>query len=248
MAKDSLLSIGKTAEILGVTLMTLRRWDEQGVLKAVHPNQSKHRYYRESDIQEILASRKNLVSQASQWATSENPHEPEDSYYCQTRDIFTARLERMKNEISRAEGEHGTISLIVAAAGEIGNNSFDHNIGNWPDVPGIFFGYDTKKSEVVLADRGQGVLATLRRVKPRLKNDEEALKTAFTEIISGRAPEARGNGLKFVKKSIWLSKSLLTFQSGNARARITGSDSRLSIRHTTRRVSGCLAIIKFKRS
>jgi len=45
-------------------------------------------------------------------------------------------------------------SLIVAITGEIGNNSFDHNLGKWPDEPGVFFGYDIAKGTVVLADRG----------------------------------------------------------------------------------------------
>ena len=34
------------------------------------------------------------------------------------------------------------VPLIVAVAGEIGNNSFDHNLGKWPDSPGVFFGFD----------------------------------------------------------------------------------------------------------
>ena len=48
----------------------------------------------------------------------------------------------------------------VAVAGEIGNNSFDHNLGNWADMIGIFFYYDEKTHTIILADRGQGVLVT----------------------------------------------------------------------------------------
>jgi len=32
----------------------------------------------------------------------------------------------------------GDAYMAGAIAGEIGNNSFDHNIGNWPDMAGIF--------------------------------------------------------------------------------------------------------------
>ena len=71
-----------------------------------------------------------------------------------------------------------------------------------------------------MADRGQGVQKTLKRVRPQIADDEEALKIAFTEIVSGRAPESRGNGLKFVRKIITevakLAPIKLSFQSGSA--------------------------------
>jgi hypothetical protein len=60
-------------------------------------------------------------------------------------------------------------SLLTSVAGEIGNNSYDHNLGQWPDIPGIFFAYDLNKKQIALADRGVGILETLRKVKPELK-------------------------------------------------------------------------------
>ena len=127
----------------------------------------------------------------------------------------------------------------------MGNNSFDHNLGNWPDVMGVFFAYTIAdgKVEMFLADRGQGVLKTLRRVKPELKNDVEALQIAFTERISGRAPENRGNGLKFVKESVKNSEIELTFTSGNAQAEL---NEKMKIKQTKQDIRGCLAIIKYK--
>ena len=106
-------------------------------------------------------------------------------------EIFESKLSR----ITPIE----TVSLITAIVGEIGNNSFDHNLGNWPDMPGIFFSYTIRNKEVVLADRGQGILKTLKRVRTELTNSSAAMRVAFTETVSGRYPEARGNGLKFVK-------------------------------------------------
>jgi hypothetical protein len=97
--------------------------------------------------------------------------------------------------------------------------------------------------KIVLADRGQGLLATLNRVKPELKNDEEALFTAFNERISGRAPETRGNGLKFVKENIKDRKVHLLFMSGIARAVL---DSEMTIEKANDNIKGCLAIIKYK--
>jgi hypothetical protein len=130
-------------------------------------------------------------------------------------------------------------------AGEIGNNSFDHNLGNWPDVPGVFFGYDVIKRTVVLADRGLGILATLGRVKPDLKNHTEALTTAFTEVISGRAPEERGNGLKFVRKVAVENPINLFFQSGDATLRIEKQEAGLRITQSPITIRGCLAKITF---
>ena len=65
--------------------------------------------------------------------------------------------------------------LIVAITGEIGNNSFDPNLGNWPDIR-HFLWYDIHKRNIVLADRGLGILTTLKRVKPELSSDVKAVK------------------------------------------------------------------------
>ena len=85
--------------------------------------------------------------------------------YCKTRDTFQARLENFESKLSRI-APLTTVSLVTAIAGEIGNNSFDHNLGNWPDIPGIFFSYSMRKRVVVLADRGLDILTTLKRARP----------------------------------------------------------------------------------
>ncbi len=56
-------------------------------------------------------------------------------YYCETRDVFSARLDKMLgNLLENKKIEEEKVYIISAIAGEIGNNSFDHNLGNWPDV------------------------------------------------------------------------------------------------------------------
>ena len=137
------------------------------------------------------------------------------------------------------------LSLVVSIAGEIGNNSFDHNLGQWPDTPGIFFGYDLNKRQIVLADRGLGILETLKRVKPELKDHEQALLTAFTEMISGRAPENRGNGLKYVRKVVSENPIDLLFQSGDAALKMEGKNQELRITKGEESFHGCLALITF---
>ena len=115
----------------------------------------------------------------------------------------------------------------------------------------------------MLADRGQGILKTLKRVRPNLKNDKQALKTAFTEIITARAPEERGNGLKFVKNIVIDNPLMLFFQSGEAKLILQAAAKRwlsnhvanghnnkqdeknLKIQKTPFGFHGCLAILNF---
>lgn len=183
-----------------------------------------------------------LEKMAYDWVKSDAPEKIKDKYYCATRDVFQARLDGMVNFLSvNGKIAEDDIYMLAAIVGEIGNNSFDHNLGSWPDVSGIFFGYDLSDARVtiVLADRGQGVLKTLKRVKPELENDEEALFTAFHERISGRAPEPRGNGLKFVREAIEGSKRHLTFISGSAKIEL---NEKINISHAET-IHGCLAAI-----
>lgn len=185
-----------------------------------------------------------LEKLAWEWlVASPEDAQKESGHYCSTRDVFQARIDRMVANLLKDKNISEEDAYVVSAiSGEIGNNSFDHNLGKWPDVAGIFFGYDlSEKVKIILADRGQGILATLKKVKPELKNDSDALKTAFTERLSGRAPERRGNGLKFVKENIESQKMHLLFISGNAKAEL---NDKMEIEKTEPAVKGCLAILK----
>ena len=232
---SKLISIGKTAKLLGVSIDSLRRWDKTRRLLSVRNSPKGHRYYRQTDIDVFL---QDIVALAKQWVGAETGITPEQDVYCQTRDVFQARLEKLQSSLQ--------MSLLSAIAGEIGNNSFDHNLGNWPDTTGIYFSYDLGKRVIVLADRGQGILATLRRVRPALINDGDALKTAFTETISGRFPEARGNGLKFVRDVVVENPFTLDFETGNARLFLKENDKEIIITSAEKHISGCLAIIRFE--
>ncbi len=135
--------------------------------------------------------------------------------YCQTRDVFAARLGRLSQEIEKRESLKEIHALLVAIVGEIGNNAFDHNLGSWHDIPGVCFVYDLEKRFVIIADRGQGLLATLKRVAPELVTENQAIELAFTKVISGRAPERRGNGLKFVELVVRKYNLKMYFYSNN---------------------------------
>lgn len=238
--EEKLLTITQAAEILGVSLDTLRRWDKSGKLIAIKKEGGTHRYYRENDL-EIFAS--DLMKFAFEWI--QGGVEFPGTFYCPTSSIFNARLTKMQNALMQKPGFEKLYSLIVLVAGEIGDNSFAHNLGKWPDVSGIFFGYDLNKQIIVLADRGLGILETLRQVRPELPSHIAAVEVAFTEFISGRAPEKRGNGLKLVREVIMERPIDLFYASGDAEVRLKGPDKVFRVTRGQSILRGCLAKIEF---
>ncbi len=238
--EEKLLNIAEAAEILGVSLDTLRRWDKNGKLVAIRKEGGVHRYYRQSDL-DLFAS--DLIKIAREWTTegSELP----SMFYCENSAVFQTRLVKMQNAMAGSGLSENILPLVVAVAGEVGNNSFDHNLGKWPDIPGVFFGYDISKRQVVLADRGLGILSTLSRVRPELKTHVDALRVAFTEIVSGRAPEERGNGLKFVRRVIFENPISLFFRSGDAELRLKKDNNELFITRSQSVTRGCFTIIEY---
>ncbi|MEK7202742.1 MAG: hypothetical protein AAB653_00265 [Patescibacteria group bacterium] len=184
---------------------------------------------------------------AYQWVTAEEKNvNVANDYYCQTRDVFETKNNKMFDVLIKQGVNENIVYLIYAIIGELGNNSFDHNLGDWPNIMGIFFGYyyniNKKSGLVIIADRGLGVLTTLKKAMPSLKNDQEALQIAFTKKISSRILENRGNGLKFVKQNIKDAKLHLEFQSGKARAVI---NCKMNINSLDNLIQGCLAILTF---
>ncbi len=232
--------IGKTSKMLGVSVKTLRRWDKSGKLIAVRHSPSGNRYYFLEDIKLLL---NDPVTTARRWAFNSNPKPPQDNFYCRTRDIFQARLESFQHKLTKMTNIQ-TSSLITAIAGEIGNNSFDHNLGNWPDILGVFFSF-TPNKKIVLADRGQGVLTTLKRVDSTLITHSQALTVAFTKIISARPSEARGNGLKFVKSIVTSHPLRLSFQTGNALLELSEKENLVNVKVVKETVRGCFVIIGY---
>lgn len=231
--------IGKAAKLLGVTPRTLRGWDQSGKLPA-HRDGSTHRCYTLEQLAPYLVS---IDAIGWLWATRAQAPVVSDDYYCERSDRFTSRVAKLGAILATDPQANTLASLLTLIVGEIGDNSFAHNVG-WPDTPGVFFAYNLEKRMIVLADRGQGVLATLRRVRPALTDHRAALKVAFTEIISGREPEKRGNGLKVVRRVTQENPIALFYQSGNARVRLP-KDGRVRLRvgSAPTTVPGMFAII-----
>jgi hypothetical protein len=240
-----IIEIQTASLILGVSLQTLRRWDKNKKLIARRNSERGHRYYFDYDIEEFLFKNyKYLFKVATKWSFSIKPEKTFSSFYCKDIYTFKVRLSKLEKFLQKDPILADNFSLVTSSVGEIGNNSFDHNIGKWPDMLGIFFGYSLKDRKIILADRGLGLLTTLKRVKPSLQNDKEAIKTAFNEIISGRAPENRGNGLKYVKRIIQTTKMELSFQSGKGLAIFKNKDNMI-IKTTEQEMRGCFVILSY---
>jgi len=159
-------------------------------------------------------------------------------FFSQTRDVFTARMQSYILETKQY--------LEAAVIGEIGNNTFDHNYIFEKKFPwGVYCNVSYKQKYIVLADYGIGVRQSLFSVLPSIGSDLEAVEIAFTKKISGRSPEQRGNGLKFVSNVIQQNNWHLYFQSGSGVCSIDKYG--LIFLEKTPAVTGCLAIIDFKR-
>ena len=170
---------------------------------------------------------------------------PNEILYCPIKPLFEARNSAMEKLLKPKIGE--VYSIISSSAGEIGNNAFDHNLGKWPDIQGLYFNYDFEKRQIVLADRGLGILKTLQYTVPDLSDHKEALYIAFTEVITGRAPEKRGNGLKYVRRNVENGYFKLKFQTGDAELNLNAGETLSwdNIRKTKEEIQGCLAFIEF---
>ena len=70
------LTLAETSEIIGKSKETLRRWDKEGILNAVREPVSNYRVYRKSDVQTLLGS---LFDEVTEDDVS-NYVEPENEY------------------------------------------------------------------------------------------------------------------------------------------------------------------------
>lgn len=157
--------------------------------------------------------------------------------FAKFRDIFNACLDAFISCTNQY--------LVAAIIGEIGNNTFDHNYVYQSGKPkGVYFLHDEKVNVAVLADYGSGIRTTLSRIKHGIASDKDALQIAFTQMISGRAPEQRGNGLKFVCKTICERSWNLYFHLGAAFAAI--QNGKITFCESNCTVSGCLAIVHWE--
>ena len=175
----------------------------------------------------VIAEAKKLIEESSQ--------NKDTDFFCITRDIFQARLDSFIFKSQKY--------MESALIGEIGNNTFDHN---WKfaenKMRGAYLNLSFQKKYVLLADYGRGIKESLSSVI-NLSSDLEAVEAGFTKQISGRLPEQRGNGLKFVAETIKSKKWKLYFQTGNAYCTIENGN--ITFSQAEDYYTGCFAILDF---
>lgn len=188
------------------------------------------------------------LSRVRAWYVSiAKPAESPGEFVCETRDVFTARLSRLSS-FTKLGLKEDELPLAISMAGEIGNNCFDHNLGSWRDVPGCWFEAQVTGGRlwICIADRGQGIFRSLIRADPAIPDEQAALVAAFERTLSGRAPENRGNGLKFVKNIIVASEGRgLACRSGAGLVEYgrLGQDCRKELARFPSKPSGTITLI-----
>lgn len=156
-----------------------------------------------------------------EWAMAEHAEEPPADRYCRTEDDWRGRFTKFVPYVQSDGVADHNLSLVASIVGEIGDNCFTHNIGSWRDIPGCWFEWEvrpeSRELRWVIADRGQGILASFTVVRPDLATHHEALRVALTEQITSRQPEDRGRGLKVVMRTLGiLGAGSFLFRSGDA--------------------------------
>jgi excisionase family DNA binding protein len=61
---DRLIGIREVADVFGVDISTIRRWERAGHLQSVRVGERGHRRYRQQDIEHLLQTRREARGQA----------------------------------------------------------------------------------------------------------------------------------------------------------------------------------------
>ena len=120
--------------------------------------------------------------------------------HCFYRDEFNARLGRFIEMFKNFGLTESDAQRATALVGELGNNVFDHNLGNWPtNVSGCIIAAqhypDIHTIEIVVGDPGVGFYGSLKTAFPNISNDIEAIKLG----LAGNTGSSRRNKREWIK-------------------------------------------------
>jgi len=123
--------------------------------------------------------------------------------HCVFRDELDARLNKIQRIFAHFGLNEVERSMATSLVGELGNNVFDHNDGQWPtSVRGAIIlaqmNPQKRRVEVVVADPGIGFSGSLKALNPNIASDVDAIKLGLTGV-TGRVGESRGQGLQIVQ-------------------------------------------------
>lgn len=134
----------------------------------------------------------------------ERNHSVQDITRYKYQDEFNAKLENFLRMFTGFGFSVSNAHRATALVGELGNNVFDHNSGDWPtDIAGCIIAcqnYPKRKLiEIAVGDPGIGFKQSLKTAFPDLPDDVAAIKKGLAGF-TGRVGEDRGNGLKLIQK------------------------------------------------
>lgn len=163
--------------------------------------------------------------------------------HCLYRDEFNARLGRFISMFKTFGLNESDAQRATALVGELGNNVFDHNLGNWPtNISGCIIAAQHYPSirtiEIAVGDPGVGFYGSLKAAFPEIKNDIEAIKLGL-DGNTGRVGEKRGNGLKLIQQ--WTLQNFagkVMIHSGNGLVIVDNTGMK---EYTVNRILGTIA-------
>lgn len=147
---------------------------------------------------------------------------------------FYGEYEIIFNEFKEIGFSENNAALITSSIGEIIDNAFYHNLGQWNSEFGplvIFTAQhipDKKNINISICDFGVGFLNTLIGNYPFLKIEADAIVFALKVNTTGRINKAGGNGLVYLQKNIFNSfAGNIMIRSGNT---LTAIEKREEVR------------------
>lgn len=122
---------------------------------------------------------------------------------------FYGEYENIFEEFSKIGFSQNNAALITSSIGELVDNAFHHNLGQWNSSFGplvILMAQnilDKQEINISICDFGVGFLETLKNNYPQLKSEAEAIEVAIKPKTTGRISKIGGNGLVYLQKNIF---------------------------------------------
>lgn len=190
---DDGLTVGRTAELVGVSVRTLHHWDEIGLVRPTERTWSDYRVYQAADIeriQQVLLHRELGLSLAEVRAVLDDPDTDVVAQLDRQRAVLSERLDRLRRMIAAVdrmkEAHMSEQKLTAEQQAEILGDGWDpawqdEAQENWGDTP------EWAQSEKIKARMGVDDWKRVKEENDRLEADLAAAMTAGAQPGSEEA-------------------------------------------------------------
>ena len=190
---DDGLTIGRVAELVGVSVRTLHHWDEIGLVSPATRTWSDYRVYQAADIeriQQVLLHRELGLSLAEVRAVLDDPDTDVVAQLDRQRAVLSERLDRLRRMIAAVdrmkEAHMSEQKLTAQQQAEILGDGWDpawqdEAQENWGDTP------EWAQSEKIKARMGVDDWKRVKEENDRLEADLAAAMTAGVQPGSEEA-------------------------------------------------------------